>query len=140
MPSNKFAPLVVCTFFVLFLIVSSGPSAFGASSFNDDKRKPQLSKRSLAQKGNFASIGGRVLTVRGKAISHAQVGLYNADTDQWIYARTGTFGQYAFHGLPLSDFYVLVVIQKRYIFLDGSRTFTLEGDMFNVNFMASAPE
>lgn len=133
MPSNKFAPLIVCSILVLF---------FGNVLAGVDNRKPLSQNRFTGQneKIDLGSVGGRVMTTRGRAISHAQVALYNADLDQWIYTRTGTFGQYSFQELPLSDFYVLVVLHKRYLFLDGSRTFTLKGDMFNVNFIASSLE
>ncbi len=142
MPSNKFASLAVCPIFVLFLALAGGSLTANAFTGADDKRKPQSSKRFLNKNGEpqLASVRGRVLTARGQPISHAQVALYNADLDQWTIARTGSFGYYSFHDLPVSNFYVLVVIHKRYLFLDGSRTFTLEGDMFNVNFVASTIE
>lgn len=154
MPSKKIASLVVCSIFVLSLAIAGCPFTAIASGvglrhetgkaafslYGGDKNRPNSKKRFLNQDSQFASISGQILTFRGTAISHAQVGLYNADLDQWIFARTGPFGYYAFHDLPVSNFYVLVVIHKRYLFLDGSRTFTLEGDMFNVNFVASELE
>jgi hypothetical protein len=130
---------------IFALILTSGPTTVFSSEFSSEtevaeQKGPKSLKRLHGSKVDVATVGGKVHTLRGTAISNAQIGLYNADTDQWVYARTGSFGQYAFHNLPTSDFYVIVVIHKRHLFLDGSRTFTLEGNMFNVNFIASPIE
>lgn len=83
-----------------------------------------------------ASITGRVATQSGRGISGAVVTIFNTATGESQSYLTNSFGYYRFNDLPVSDFYVMTVSHKRYLFLEASRSFTLEEDMFNMDFIA----
>ena len=84
-----------------------------------------------------ADVSGRVSTSFGRGISGAMVTIFNTSTGDSFTRMTNTFGYYQFNDLPVSDFYVMTVSHKRYLFLEPSRSFTLEEDMFDVDFIAS---
>jgi hypothetical protein len=84
-----------------------------------------------------ADVSGRVSTSSGRGISGAMVSIFNTSTGDSFTRMTNTFGYYQFNDLPVSDFYVMTVSHKRYLFLEPSRSFTLEEDMFDVDFIAS---
>lgn len=87
-----------------------------------------------------ASVQGRVTTAEGRGIAGAYVTVFNASTGAAHYAVTNSFGYYRINDLPVSEFYIMTVNHKRYLFLDASRSFTLDEDMFSVDFTASAIE
>jgi hypothetical protein len=53
-------------------------------------------------------------------------------------AVTNSFGYYRIDELEVSEFYIMTVNHKRYLFLDASRSFTLDEDIVGMNFTASA--
>lgn len=71
-----------------------------------------------------AGVAGRVLLPDGRTAKGAFVSLFNASTGQTLTVRTGTFGRFAFDNLPLGDFYILTVADKR-TGTQASRTFQL---------------
>lgn len=87
-----------------------------------------------------ASIQGRVSTAEGRAISGAYITVANATTGETFRAVSNSFGYYRITDLPVSEFYIMTVNHKRYLFLDASRSFTLDEDMFSADFTASAIE
>jgi hypothetical protein len=84
-----------------------------------------------------ASVAGRVATSSGRGISGAIVSIHNTDTGEVHTRMTNTFGYYRFNDLPVSSFYVMTVVHKRYLFMDASRSFTLDEDMFGVDFITA---
>ena len=91
----------------------------------------------LAPSAAPASVNGRVLTLSGRGISKAFVTIFNTTTGESFTSMTNNFGYYRFNDLPVSDFYIMTVSHKRYLFLDASRSFTLEDDMFDVDFISA---
>jgi hypothetical protein len=84
-----------------------------------------------------ASITGRVLDRYGRGIYGARVQLFNASTGAATTAVTNTFGYYRFSDVPVGDFYVMSVTHKRYTFVNGSTSFSLDADLAGVDFIAS---
>ncbi len=91
----------------------------------------------LAPSAAPASVSGRVATSSGRGISGAIVSIHNTDTGESFTRMTNTFGYYRFNDLPVSSFYVMTVVHKRYLFMDASRSFTLDDDMFGVDFITA---
>jgi hypothetical protein len=84
-----------------------------------------------------ASVAGRVATESGRGISGAVITMFNTATGESHTQRTNAFGYYRFNDMAVADFYVMTVSHKRYLFLEASRSFTLQEDMFDMDFTAS---
>jgi hypothetical protein len=83
-----------------------------------------------------ASIGGRVTASNGRGLANVTVILTDAATSETVIVRTNTFGYYRFDNVDTNAFYSLTVASKRYSFPNPTMYFTLEGDMFDMNFVA----
>jgi hypothetical protein len=84
-----------------------------------------------------ASIGGRVTGANGRGISGVYVTLTNLENGTVMAARTNTFGYYSFQNVESEVFYQLKVAAKRYEFPNDTTYFTLSGDSFGNDFIAS---
>lgn len=84
-----------------------------------------------------ASITGRVTDYYGRGVYGAYVQLFDANTGTGKLAVTNSFGYYRFDDNPVGDFYVMSVSHKRYTFVNGSVSFTLEDNLSGMNFQAS---
>lgn len=84
-----------------------------------------------------ANISGRALTPAGVGISGARIEVMNLSTGATLYATTNPFGYYTVEGLEVSDLYMATISHKRYDFVDGQRTFTLETDLVGVDFVST---
>jgi len=84
-----------------------------------------------------ASVNGRVTNAFGNGISGATVGLTDLSTGQTRYALTNSFGYYTFDNCQTEDFYLLTVEAKRYKFSNNSMTFTLQDNLFNMDFTSN---
>jgi hypothetical protein len=84
-----------------------------------------------------ASITGRVRDAYGRGISYARVQLFDALTGEARTAYSNSFGYYRFDEVTVGNLYVMSVAHKRYLFLDGSTSFTLEADLAGMDFVAS---
>ncbi|MEQ1764129.1 MAG: carboxypeptidase-like regulatory domain-containing protein [Pyrinomonadaceae bacterium] len=73
----------------------------------------------------------------GRAISSAKLTLTNASTGEVSAVYTNTFGYYTFKGLPVGDFFVMTVQHRRYLFVSGSVSFSLEDNIAGLDFQAS---
>lgn len=82
-----------------------------------------------------ASVSGRVATSGGRGISGARMTLTNAQTGQSFGTLTNSFGYFAIRARA-GGFYILTVSHPRYSFADGSRTFTLNEDVADMDFVA----
>lgn len=84
-----------------------------------------------------AEITGRVIDGYGRAISSAKLTLTDALTGEVRVVYTNTFGFYTFKGVPVGDFFVMTAEHRRYIFVNGSVSFSLEDNISGLNFQAS---
>ena len=84
-----------------------------------------------------AVITGRVTDRYGRGISNARLQLFDASTGESTYATTNTFGYYRFDDVETDSFYVMSVSHKRYMFVNGSTSFSLTADVADMDFVAS---
>ena len=96
-----------------------------------------FSSTQLIPSAALASITGRVLTADGSGIRGARLVLTDVNTGEVRYATSSSFGYYDFSELTVENFYVLTISSKRYSFLNDSRSFTLNGDLSDVDFVTS---
>ena len=96
-----------------------------------------FSSTQLIPSAALASITGRVVTADGSGIRGARLVLTDVNTGEVRYATTSSFGYYDFSELTVENFYVLTISSKRYSFLNDSRSFTLNGDLSDVDFVTS---
>ncbi len=85
-----------------------------------------------------ATVTGRVVTQSGRGISNIRLSIINANTGETHLASTNAFGYYRFTELPVGGFYVLTINQdKRYIFFENTRSFTLHDDLAMEDFVGT---
>lgn len=84
----------------------------------------------------IAYVTGRVTDVYGRGINRVRISLFNVDSDEQYTATTNAFGYYRINDLPVGDYYVMSVAHKRYLFLNGSTSFSLEDDLTGMDFVA----
>jgi len=89
----------------------------------------------LAPTAAPASIAGRVINYRGAGVKGITLSLLNANTGNTSYATTNSFGYYSFDDLPVSNLYVVTLQPgRKYRFVNGSRSFMLNGSRDDVDF------
>lgn len=81
-----------------------------------------------------ASLGGRVQTSGGAAVSKARVQISGGGLPQPVFALTNGFGYYNFSDLPTGQSYTVTVIAKGRTFSQPTQIITLGDDLSNVNF------
>ncbi|MBL8122779.1 MAG: carboxypeptidase regulatory-like domain-containing protein [Pyrinomonadaceae bacterium] len=84
-----------------------------------------------------ATVSGKVVDSAGRGIARASVTLLNAGTGETSYAVTNSFGNFAFAGMPVGEFYVLTVASKRHRFATDQYSFQLEDNISNITFVGS---
>ena len=84
-----------------------------------------------------ANVAGRVLTEVGTGIRGAALTLTNLSTGEVRRAMSNNFGYYNFQDVMTDDVYLLTVASKRYVFANGSRTFTLRDSLSDADFIAA---
>ena len=84
-----------------------------------------------------AVVAGRVVDRYGRGIYNARVQLFDATDGTAKEARSNSFGYYRFDDMNVGDFYVMSVSHLRYKFVNGSISFSLDQDMFDMNFVAN---
>ena len=82
-----------------------------------------------------ASISGRTVDSFGNGIGGTRVTLTNAQSGETLVAITNPFGYYSLEA-EVGNFYVLSVSNKRYTFSDNTRTFSLNENLNDVDFVA----
>ncbi|MEO8072504.1 MAG: carboxypeptidase-like regulatory domain-containing protein, partial [Acidobacteriota bacterium] len=82
------------------------------------------------------SIGGRVLTSKGRGIRNAIVTLINQNGETRS-ARTSAFGFYRFADVQAGETYILSVTTKRYVFDNPTRVLSITDELTDVDFIAS---
>lgn len=84
-----------------------------------------------------ASVTGRIVKDNGNGIRGVTLSLQNAMTGEIKHAMTNSFGYYTFEDLEVMHLYVLTAHEnKRMTFSPNNRTFSLDMDMFDMNFTA----
>lgn len=84
-----------------------------------------------------ASVSGRTVDSFGNGIANTRVVITDAQTGESRYAITNPFGYYTIEDLEVGSFYFLTVSNKRYTFVDDTRTFTLNDSLSDVDFVAN---
>ena len=103
---------------------------------NDERVECTFTSEEIAPTGN-ASVSGRIVDSNGLGVRGITVSIFNASTGQVALATSNSFGYYSFEDLELSNFYVLTAIgTKRYTIPNSERTFTLNEDLSNMDFVA----
>ena len=82
------------------------------------------------------SAAGKVTDAFGNPISRTRVMIQNASNGETQIAYTNSFGNYRFDNLPVGDFYLISVSNKRYVFSQDTRSFVLNDAVENVDFVA----
>jgi len=78
-----------------------------------------------------------VVDAYGYGISGARVAVTNAADGSQHMALTNAFGYYTVTELEVDNFYVMSVSHRRYTFTDGTRTFSLNDNLADVDFIAN---
>lgn len=86
-----------------------------------------------------ATVSGRIVDSQGMGVRGVYLSLFNASTGEIKYAMSNSFGFYSFRELEVSAFYVLTANgSKRYTIPNNERSFTLNDDLSNVDFLAES--
>jgi hypothetical protein len=84
-----------------------------------------------------ASVSGRVLDSFGSGISGARLTISDAQTGATWSTLTNPFGYYTLEGPEAGNFYIMTVSHKRYTFASDTRTFTLNEDLTDFDWVAN---
>jgi hypothetical protein len=84
-----------------------------------------------------ANVSGRVTNAFGNGISGVSVSLNDLSSGKIRTALTNSFGYYTFINCKTEDFYLMSVSSKKYKFQSAQQTFTLQGDLLDLNFVAN---
>ncbi len=82
------------------------------------------------------TVGGRVVTARGRGISQAFVTLTNS-AGASLMTMTNPFGYFKFNEVQAGETYVIRVRSKRYTFANPSQVHLVNGDITNLIFTAT---
>ena len=85
-----------------------------------------------------ASISGRISTPSGQGARGIYIKVVDAQTGEARSAITNTFGYYLIDGLQVGRLYVISVQDnRRYAIQNGLRSFTLDDNLSNMDFVAA---
>jgi hypothetical protein len=83
-----------------------------------------------------ALVAGRVLDSAGRGVRGITLSVFNTSTGEMEFARTNSMGFYSFQNLQVANFYVVTAYgSKRYSITDNVRSFMLNDDLVNVDFV-----
>ncbi len=86
-----------------------------------------------------ATVSGRIVDNRGYGARGVTLSLFNAASGEVAYTTTNAFGFYSFSELEVTNFYVLSALGfKRYTIVDNERSFVLNDDLANMDFVAES--
>jgi subtilisin family serine protease len=92
----------------------------------------------IAPTAAVAAISGRVVDARGRGVRGLSLSVFNASTGEMQFTRTNSMGFYSFQHLEVANFYVVTAYgSKGLVVADNVRTFRLDDNLFNVNFVAA---
>ena len=93
----------------------------------------------LVPTAGSATVSGRVTDVNGRGIKGITLSLFNASNGRIVSAVTNNFGFYVFEGIEISTFYMMKAYgNKRYRFPNDERSFVVNEDLANVDFVAES--
>lgn len=79
---------------------------------------------------------GRVTDFAGRSVRGAGITLFSLDSDEVLVVTTNAFGYYRFPGLAEGSSYLIAVHHRKYLFVTGSISFTLEASPVQIDFQA----
>jgi hypothetical protein len=91
------------------------------------------------EKGGGASdayVMGRITDFSGRSVRGAEVTLFSLDSDDVKRVASNAFGYYRFPNLGEGESYLIAVQHRRYLFVGGSVSFTLENVPIQIDFQA----
>ena len=97
---------------------------------------PFVIAEQLSPTSALVSVGGRVLTAKGRGVSKAFITLTDPAGESRS-AVTNPFGYYRFENLPVGQAYILTVRSKRYTFDPNIRVISLLEELTGEDFTAS---
>lgn len=81
-------------------------------------------------------VMGRITDFGGRSVRGAEVTLFSLDSDDVKRVSTNAFGYYRFANLNEGESYLIAVIHRRYLFVGGSTSFTIESTPLQIDFQA----
>lgn len=97
-----------------------------------------FTSQQIAPTAARASVSGRAVDANGLGVRGVTIYIYNASGSDYRTAITNGFGFYGFTDLPVGNFYILGVQQRRRsTFNDNIRSFTLNEDTSDINFLVA---
>jgi hypothetical protein len=84
-----------------------------------------------------ASVSGRVLDSFGNGIGGARLTMSDAQSGETWSTLSNPFGYYTLEGAGAGNFYIMSISHKRYSFAVDTRTFTLNEDLVDVDWVAN---
>jgi hypothetical protein len=91
----------------------------------------------LAPTASTASVTGRVTRFDGMGVRGVTIMLVNGNTGVAQTTLTNSFGYYRFSELPVGVLYVMSIQQGRRSLANNVRSFTLDGDMSDMDFITN---
>lgn len=97
-----------------------------------------LAKADQERGGNPAStyVMGRVTDFSGRSVRGAEITLFSLDSEDVKRVTTNAFGYYRFPNLNEGESYLIGVAHRKYIFVMGSISFTIEESPIQIDFQA----
>jgi len=106
---------------------------------NDETVTCTFTSEELIPTAANATVSGRVVDGNGRGVKGISLTLFNASNGQTAAAITNNFGFYGIDGVAVGTFYVLTANEsKRFFFANGQRSFTVNGDLSNLDFLAES--
>jgi len=96
-----------------------------------------FSNTQLAPTAAPASVSGRVLDSFGTGIGGARLNMTDAQSGNTWTVISNPFGYYTIEGPEVGNFYIMTISHKRYSFASDTRTFTLNEDLIDVDWVAN---
>jgi hypothetical protein len=80
------------------------------------------------------TVGGRVVDPSGHGVKGVQISMLDPANGSYRYAQTNSFGYYSFDNVTAGKTYVFMASAKKYKFVNGTQTATVNTDISNLNF------
>ena len=118
---------------------TSGQSAAGTSAAGGSyaARNGFWSPAPLAPTAGGATLGGRVIDIKGMGLRNVSVTLSGGNLSATRRARTGTFGYFSFEDVEIGHIYIISVQNPKYGFAQESQVIWLVDNVTDIIFQAS---
>ena len=94
----------------------------------------------LVPSAAHVSISGRTVDSFGNGIGGSRITVMDPGTGEVYSGISNPFGYYTVEGMEAGNFYFVTVSHKRYTFADNTRTYNLDEDLHDVDFIANPLE